>query len=46
LGDAWLGGAAANMKTTADFLVAAGRIDAAGDDYAAFVNTAIATAAQ
>ncbi|MCU0801619.1 MAG: taurine ABC transporter substrate-binding protein [Rhodobacteraceae bacterium] len=46
LGDAWLGGAAANMKTTADFLVAAGRIDAAADDYAAFVTTAIADAAK
>ena len=46
LGDAWLGGAAANMKTTADFLVKAGRIDAAVDDYSAFVNTAIAEAAK
>jgi taurine transport system substrate-binding protein len=46
LGDAWLGGAAANMKTTADFLVKAGRIDAAADDYAPFVNTAIAEAAK
>jgi taurine transport system substrate-binding protein len=46
LGDAWLGGAAANMKTTADFLVKAGRIDAAIDDYAPFVNTAIAEAAK
>lgn len=46
LGDAWLGGAAANMKTTADFLVNAGRIDAAGDDYSGFVNTAIAEAAK
>jgi taurine transport system substrate-binding protein len=44
-GDAWLGGAAANMKVTADFLVAAGRIDAAIDDYSPFVNTAIAAAA-
>lgn len=42
----WLGGAAANMKTTADFLVKAGRIDAAIEDYAPFVNTAIVTAAQ
>lgn len=42
----WLGGAAANMKTTADFLVKAGRIDAAVDDYAPFVNTAIAEAAK
>lgn len=46
LGASWLGGAAANMKTTADFLVTAGRIDAAIDDYAAFVNTSIADAAQ
>lgn len=45
-GEAWLGGAAANMKTTADFLVKAGRIDAAIDDYTPFVNTAIAAAAQ
>lgn len=42
----WLGGAAANMKTTADFLVKAGRIDAAIEDYAPFVNTAIAEAAK
>lgn len=46
LSDAWLGGAAANMKTTADFLVKAGRIDAAGDDYSGFVTTAIAEAAK
>lgn len=46
LGDAWLGGAVANMKTTADFLVKAGRIDAAIDDYSAFVNTSIAEAAK
>ncbi len=42
----WLGGAAANMKTTADFLVKAGRIDAAVEDYSGFVNTAIADAAK
>lgn len=42
----WLGGAAANMKTTADFLVKAGRIDAAVDDYSGFVTTAIADAAK
>ena len=42
----WLGGAAANMKTTADFLVKAGRIDAAIDDYAPFVNTTIVEAAK
>jgi taurine transport system substrate-binding protein len=46
LGDSWMGGAAANMKTTADFLVKAGRIDAAVDDYAGFVNTTIADAAK
>ncbi len=46
LGDAWLGGAGANMKTTADFLVTAGRIDAAVEDYSGFVNTAIAEAAK
>lgn len=45
MGPTWLGGAAANMKTTADFLVKAGRIDAAVDDYAGFVGTAIAEAA-
>ncbi len=41
----WLGGAAANMKTTADFLVTAGRIDAAVEDYSGFVNTSIVEAA-
>jgi len=46
LSPAWMGGAAANMKTTADFLVKAGRIDAAIEDYSAFVNTAIAEAAK
>lgn len=46
LGDAWLGGSVANMKTTADFLVKAGRIDAAIDDYAPYVNTSIAEAAK
>ena len=46
LGPTWLGGAAANMKTTADFLVKAGRIDAAVDDYSAFVNTTVAEAAK
>ena len=45
MGATWLGGAAANMKTTADFLVKAGRIDAAVDDYAGFVTTSIAEAA-
>jgi taurine transport system substrate-binding protein len=46
LGPTWLGGAGANMKTTADFLVKAGRIDAAVEDYSGFVNTAIAEAAK
>ncbi|PZQ97227.1 MAG: taurine ABC transporter substrate-binding protein [Cereibacter sphaeroides] len=46
MGDTWMGGAAANMKATADFLVKAGRIDAALDDYAPFVNTSIAEAAK
>jgi taurine transport system substrate-binding protein len=46
LGPTWLGGAGANMKATADFLVKAGRIDAAVDDYSGFVNTAIAEAAK
>lgn len=46
IGPAWLGGAAANMKTTADFLAKAGRIDAAVDDYSSLVNTAITEAAK
>jgi taurine transport system substrate-binding protein len=46
MGETWLGGAAANMKATADFLVKAGRIDAALDDYEPFVNTSIAEAAK
>jgi taurine transport system substrate-binding protein len=46
LGPTWMGGAGANMKTTADFLVKAGRIDAAVDDYSGFVNTSIAEAAK
>ncbi len=45
LGDAWLGSAPEKMKYTADFLVAAGRIDAAIDDYTPFVNTSILEAA-
>lgn len=44
-GEAWLGGAAPKIKTTADFLVTAGRIDAALDDYSAFVNPTYAAAA-
>ena len=46
MGETWMGGAAVNMKTTADFLVKAGRIDAAVDDYSGFVTTAIAEAAK
>ncbi|EYD77488.1 Taurine-binding protein periplasmic protein TauA [Rubellimicrobium mesophilum DSM 19309] len=45
LGETWLGLAPATMKMTADFLVTAGRIDAAADDYSGFVNTSIGTAA-
>lgn len=45
MGATWMGGAAANMKTTADFLVKAGRIDAAIEDYSGFVNTGIIEAA-
>ena len=45
LSPTWLGGVAEKMKTTSDFLVKAGRIDAAADDYSAFVNTDIATEA-
>jgi taurine transport system substrate-binding protein len=44
-GEAWLAGAAPKIKTTADFLVTAGRIDAALDDYSAFVNPTYAAAA-
>jgi taurine transport system substrate-binding protein len=40
------GSAPATMKSTADFLVTAGRIDAAADDYSSFVNTDIAAASQ
>lgn len=44
--ETWLGSAPATMKATAEFLQAAGRIDGARDDYAPFVNTSIAQAAQ
>jgi taurine transport system substrate-binding protein len=44
-GEAWLAGAAPKIKTTADFLVTAGRIDAALDDYSAFVNPTYAAKA-
>jgi taurine transport system substrate-binding protein len=43
--DAWLGGAATTVKATAEFLKAAGRIDAVKDDYSAFVNAEYAKAA-
>lgn len=43
--DKWLGGAAAVMKSTAEFLKASGRIDTVADDYSAFVNTDIAAEA-
>ncbi len=43
----WLDGAAANaMKSTADFLKEAGRIDTAADDYSPFVNLSIPNAAR
>jgi len=45
IGDTWLGNAANVMKSTAEFLKAAGRIDTVADDYAAFVNTEIAAQA-
>ena len=41
----WLGGAAPIIKSTADFLKSAGRIDAVVDDYSPFVNPEFATAA-
>ncbi|MGL4320887.1 MAG: ABC transporter substrate-binding protein [Paracoccaceae bacterium] len=41
----WLGGAAPILKSTADFLKAAGRIDTVVDDYSAFVNPEFAAAA-
>jgi len=43
--DTWLGGAGATMKSTADFLKTAGRIDATLDDYTGFVTKAYAEAA-
>lgn len=43
--DAWLGGAGATVKGTAEFLKAAGRIDSAADDYTGFVNASYAQAA-
>lgn len=44
--DTWLGGAAATVKGTADFLKAAGRIDSVGEDYSGFVNAEFADAAK
>ena len=41
----WLGGAAETVKSTADFLKAAGRIDSVAKDYAPFVNGSYAEAA-
>lgn len=41
----WLGGAAPIIKGTADFLKAAGRIDAVVEDYSAFVNPEFAVEA-
>jgi taurine transport system substrate-binding protein len=43
--ETWLAGAAPKIKTTAEFLVAAGRIDASLDDYSAYVNPSYAAAA-
>lgn len=43
--DTWLGGAANTIKGTAEFLKAAGRIDAVKDDYSSFVNAEYAKAA-
>jgi taurine transport system substrate-binding protein len=45
IGDKWLGNAANIMKSTAEFLKSAGRIDTVADDYSAFVNTEIAAEA-
>lgn len=45
IGDTWLGNAANVMKSTAEFLKSAGRIDTVVDDYTPFVNSAIAEAA-
>lgn len=43
--DTWLGSAGKGMKTTAEFLKSAGRIDAVSADYSGFVNPAYAAAA-
>ena len=42
----WLGGAADKIKSTAEFLKGAGRIDSVADDYAGFVNAEFAEAAK
>ena len=41
----WLGGAVPTVKSTAEFLKAAGRIDTVVDDYSGFVNAEFATEA-
>ena len=47
VGPEWLGGGAAEaLKSTAEFLQEAGRIDAVADDYAPFVTPDLAEAAQ
>ncbi|PHP27059.1 taurine ABC transporter substrate-binding protein [Limimaricola cinnabarinus] len=45
LGETWLGGAPETMRSTAQFLKDAGRIDRVAEDYSGFVNTEIGTAA-
>ncbi len=45
LGETWLGSAGETMRSTAQFLKDAGRIDQVADDYSGFVNTEIGTAA-
>lgn len=45
LSDKWLGSAPATLKSTAEFLKSAGRIEKVAESYAPFVNTSIAKAA-
>ncbi len=45
ISDTWLGGAAATIKGTAEFLKAAGRVDTVADDYSGFVDAEYATEA-
>ena len=45
ISETWLGGAAPKIKSTADFLKTAGRIDATLDDYTKFVNPEFAAEA-